>query len=85
MIDIRRHLANAIARGVRGVYRDSEIIAARWIEEQLKEFEATVRAHEREACAVTAETDAVLDWSGGSTGNAKGTAQRIAAAIRSER
>lgn len=39
-------------------------------------------AAEREAAAQLAELDSVLDWVGGSTGNAKGTAMRIAAAIR---
>lgn len=37
---------------------------------------------ERKACAEIAETDSILDWVGGSTGNAKGTAMRIAKAIR---
>ena len=37
---------------------------------------------EREVCAEIAETDSILDWAGGSTGNAKGTAIRIARAIR---
>jgi len=37
---------------------------------------------ERERCAKLAELDSVLDWAGGSTGNAKGTAIRIARAIR---
>lgn len=39
-------------------------------------------AAEREACAQIADTDSILDWAGGSTGNAKGTAIRIASAIR---
>ena len=37
---------------------------------------------EQEACAKESELDSVLDWVGGSTGNAKGTAIRIAQAIR---
>lgn len=39
-------------------------------------------ANEREACAEIAGLDSILDWSGGSTGNAKGTAIRIEKAIR---
>ncbi len=39
-------------------------------------------AKERERCASLAELDSILDWVGGSTGNAKGTAMRIAKAIR---
>jgi hypothetical protein len=49
-----------------------------------QEFES-VRAEEREECAKIAEWDSVLDWVGGSTGNAKGTAKRIAAAIRNRK
>lgn len=37
---------------------------------------------EREECAQIAEMDSILDWAGGSTGSAKGTAKRIANAIR---
>lgn len=45
-------------------------------------FAAEAVRAEREACAREAEMDSVLDWGGGSTGNAKGTARRIVAAIR---
>ena len=36
----------------------------------------------REQAAQLAEQDSMLDWAGGSTGNAKGTARRIAASLR---
>jgi hypothetical protein len=53
--------------------KDTEFVAAK--------IREAVNA-EREACAEIAETDSILDWVGGSTGNAKGTAIRIACAIR---
>jgi hypothetical protein len=37
---------------------------------------------ERERAAKIAESDSIISWVGGSTGDAKGTARRIAAAIR---
>lgn len=43
---------------------------------------AEEREAERERCAQIAEQDSLLNWAGGSTGNAKGTAIWIAAAIR---
>lgn len=43
-------------------------------------FQAGADAARRE-CAGIAKMDSILDWAGGSTGNAKGTSNRIAAAI----
>ncbi len=46
------------------------------------EFEGRIRESERERCARTAEANENLDWAGGATGSAVGTARAIAAAIR---
>ena len=50
-----------------------------------EDIEAALLAERRrvvEECAKVAEQDSMLDWIGGSTGNAKGTAMTIVAAIR---
>lgn len=44
-------------------------------------FVEDLRREERERCANIARQNSVLDWVGGSTGNAIGTAKRIVAAI----
>lgn len=48
----------------------------------IREAVAAAIVQERERCARVAESDSVLEMIGGSTGNAKGTALRIARVIR---
>ena len=49
----------------------------------IREATAQARREALEEAAKTCELDSVLDWIGGSSGNAKGTAKKCAAAIRS--
>jgi len=66
----------------------AERIVENWLDDfdsdewQLMEIISAALQEERERAAKIAEMDSILDWVGGSTGNAKGTANRIAAAIR---
>lgn len=48
----------------------------------IKEALDSIQQETIEACAKVAECDSVLSWIGGSTGNAKMTADNIAQAIR---
>jgi hypothetical protein len=68
----------------RSAFRATAERIAEWLQtkEQLIDMIETALLAERERAAKIAESDSIISWAGGSTGDAKGTARRIAATIR---